>query len=355
MPSYQHARFVGRAIESVLTQSFQDFELIITDDASTDDSVAVIRSYDDPRISLEVHSENRGTAVAKNAALARARGAYLAFLNSDDAFLPGKLELQLDFMRANPEIAALFGLPRFIGEDDQPLQPAGRAWFDVFRAPFEEGLKFRTDWLRRFFLKGNCLCMPTAMVRRDIYVGLSGFDHRMANVPDLDMWVRLCLEHEIRVLDRELTAMRIFEGDRNMSAPRRDTRLRAATEFFFVLRHYRRLSLGELREVFAPELASRPDLGAERDPAILLAELALMSPRAANQLFGLVTMFEAIEQDRSRSMRLIALAGTADPFGIEFRAEALRLKQELKSAKAEIAGLQRELAAAADRGAGSAG
>ena len=102
MASYNHEQFVGRAIQSVLDQTFQDFEIIVTDDASPDGTADVIRSFQDPRISVEQFERNRQDS-ARNRCLARATGDYISILNSDDEFHPRKLEEQVAWLDAHPE------------------------------------------------------------------------------------------------------------------------------------------------------------------------------------------------------------------------------------------------------------
>src|SRR3989442_1702979 len=89
MPSYNHERFVAAAIQSVLNQSFTDWELVITDDGSHDGTVATARRFTDPRIRLFVFPKNRGACDAANHCLANARGEFIAMLSSDDEFVPG--------------------------------------------------------------------------------------------------------------------------------------------------------------------------------------------------------------------------------------------------------------------------
>ncbi|MBP7661472.1 MAG: glycosyltransferase family 2 protein, partial [Burkholderiaceae bacterium] len=96
--SYRHAAYVRECLASVLEQSFQDFEIVITDDGSGDGTVNAIRSVHDARIRLEVLPVNRGACVAMNHSLSRARGSYIAILNSDDMFLPGRLQAQVEFL-----------------------------------------------------------------------------------------------------------------------------------------------------------------------------------------------------------------------------------------------------------------
>ena len=190
--------------------------------------------------------QNRGAAAALNAAIRRARGEFICMLASDDCFLPGKLERQVRFLRENPHVAAVFGMPRFVDQRGAPLAENFNG--DVFQAPFTKNLRTRPDWLRHFFYEGNCLCHPASMVRRSVYDRIGLFDPRLANLLDFDMWVRICLEHEIRVMPDELTVMRILDHNRNMSAPRRDSNLRTLIEYFHMLKHYRGLPRAMIRE-----------------------------------------------------------------------------------------------------------
>ena len=102
-PSYNSERYIAHTINSILFQSFQDWELLIIDDCSTDRTTEIVNEYctDDPRINLISLSENSGAAVARNKGIEAATGRFIAFLDSDDAWLPHKLEQQLKFMQAN--------------------------------------------------------------------------------------------------------------------------------------------------------------------------------------------------------------------------------------------------------------
>jgi len=99
-PTYNSSQFIVDALESVLAQRFQDWEMLIVDDCSTDSTVEIVSRYaaQDDRIKVTLLSENSGAAVARNTAIKAAKGRYIAFLDSDDIWLPHKLETQLDFM-----------------------------------------------------------------------------------------------------------------------------------------------------------------------------------------------------------------------------------------------------------------
>ena len=310
MPSYNHAAFVGEAIQSILDQSFQDFDIVVTDDGSRDGTPDVIAKFSDPRIKLEVFSENRGGVIAGNSALRRASGKYIARLNSDDFFLPGKLEKQVSFLEANPDVAAVFGLPRLIDEGGKPF-PGG---YHEFTFPFSHARPSREDWLRFFFLVGNCLCFPTVLIRRSIFDEIGLLDPRLANLPDLDMWVRLCMKHDIYVMQTELTAFR--KHKRNMSAPRPELTLREAFEYFQILKHYRRLDPGLAQKIFAEHLEVF-GINTNRSLGVWLGEFALHTrPTPSRLLFGLDTIFEA-SSTAEECRRLIKHTGEIDAFNLK--------------------------------------
>ena len=319
MASYNHAAFVGEAVQSVLNQSFQDFEFVITDDGSRDGTPDVIRGFSDARIKFEVYSENRGSVRAGNAAIRRSSGEYIARLNSDDFFLPGKLEQQVKFLDANPDIAAVFGLPRLIDERGNALS-GGLAEFTY---PFAHLRPSRAEWLRLMFFWGNGFCHPTVMMRRSAFDEIGLLDPRLASLPDFDLWVRLCMKHNVFVMQTELTAFRRLDNNRNVSGVRPDTKLRGPFEYFQVLKHYRRLEPKFARKIFAEDLA-RLNIDPKLRFDIWLAELALSSSWPQHKLFALDTLFEGY-RDGDDPRRLIRASGTVDVFGVALADELRRL------------------------------
>ncbi len=282
--AYNHAPYVRQTIESVLDQSFQDFEIVVTDDGSTDETLAILRSFSDPRIRLEALPENRGISTAMNATVARARGRYLAILNSDDWALPGRLRKQVGFLDANPDVSLVFGLPRPVDEAGLPT-----AAFNDFGLPLRFPDFARRTWLRQFFFQGNCLCAPSAMIRREAYEAAGEYDPRLTNVQDLDMWIRMLMAgHNIHVLPEPLTAFRIRDGHANASAPSAETRLRAPYESVKVLERYADFTDGLFREVFDTEMQS---LRVDSSVPMRVAELAHRLDRIDHQHFALDLLF----------------------------------------------------------------
>ena len=305
--SYNHAPYVAQSIQSVLDQSFQDFEIVVTDDGSTDATPDVIRGFTDPRIRFERFETNRGIAAAMNATVTRAHGELIAILNSDDYALPGRLETQVAFLREHPKVAALFGAARQVGEDGEPV-----AGYETFRQPFAGFNPTRGGWLRYFFFHGNCLCAPTAMIRRSAYLDMQLDDERFTNLGDFDRWIRLLENHEIHVTAQELTAFRVRANAANMSAPRRDSMLRSAFEAFEVLKRYRRFSRELLLEIFAHDVVVH-NVDTSRPTDIWLAELALTAGTPWHRLFALDTMFDAARDERD-FRRLRELTGAVNVF-----------------------------------------
>jgi len=223
MSTYNHAKFVNRAIESVLHQSFQDFEFLILDDGSRDGTALVTAQYGDPRIQQFAARKNGGAARAINELIDRSNGDYIAVLNSDDFWPLDKLQYQVDFLNEQPEYAATFGDAFFVDEMDAPLAA------QLIPHRFDQPNRSRGMWLRQFFDHGNCLCHPTMLIRRSCYSELGGYDNRLRQLPDFDMWVRLVKHYPLFVSDRVLVYYRWGYGD-NVSAITQQTHVRTAAE-----------------------------------------------------------------------------------------------------------------------------
>lgn len=233
MPSYNHARFIGQAIESVLGQSFFDYEFLISDDGSADNTREVVEKYNDPRIRFFYNIKNRGACTIHNELLQFSSGKYIALINSDDVWVEGKLERQVDFLETRPNISAYFGKASFIDEHGDSINkiqvPFGKI-FDQKNRP-------RARWLRFFFDVGNCLCHPTSMIRRECYLKLGGYNNRMRQLPDYDMWIRLVKQYEIHIDDRSLIKFRVLPGE-NASAATSQNVVRTINEHYLIAAHF---------------------------------------------------------------------------------------------------------------------
>ncbi len=316
--SFNHACFVRETLESVLSQGIKDLEVVVTDDGSHDGTPEVVASVSDPRIRLNAFPENRGASVAINDAISRCQGEYIAILNSDDYFLPGKLATQLRVFDAQPHLSAVFGMPRFIDEKGSPLGRGGHG----FAGCFSHENHSRSGWIRRFFDEGNCLCHPTILVRAHCYHTTGLFDRRLRQLPDLDLWLRLAAQHDIHVLGEELTAFRVLRRERNVSAPSPQQAARHAWEMGQVLERYLELPEEFLWSAFkdAPEFQGR------KDAYVSLALKAVATGRPGYVQFGLSVLSRKLKDssDWAALREYFGLVGEIDPFGQRYNNPLVR-------------------------------
>lgn len=209
MPSYNTARFIGEAIDSVLEQDYPHKELIVIDDGSTDGTVDVVRGYGE-RVRL-ITQHNQGAAVARNAGLAAARGELIAFQDSDDLWLPGKLRAQVGHLQRHPEVGLVYGRwavwkpdadGRFAPARAIPPPPEPDA---APPAVVAEG----SGWLYNRLLFGSLMHTITVMVRRSLIDRVGAFDPTLKRGQDYDYWIRASRETEIHQLDRQMARYRL--------------------------------------------------------------------------------------------------------------------------------------------------
>ncbi|WP_347289025.1 glycosyltransferase [Bilophila wadsworthia] len=241
LTSYNHEKYIGAAIESVLNQTFSDFELIISDDSSTDHSWEIIQNYNDPRIRA-VRAPNNARTQSFYDAIHMATGEYLAVHHSDDLWLPEKLEKQVDWLDKHPEQLLVFTRVR-------PIDEKGN--INVTPCIFNQENKTRFDWLRFFFFHGNALCHPSVCMRseyaRDLY---RCYGPTLTN--DFQFWIKTCLEYDLHVLQEELTVFRINEKSDGGGSAKNAAHL--SIELPLVLAHYLKLRTPEEWLNVFPEL-----------------------------------------------------------------------------------------------------
>lgn len=180
IPSYNSASYLAEAIQSVLDQTFSDFEIIIIDDGSTDHTPETVREFSDSRIHY-IWQANKGISGARNTGIRAAQGTYVAFLDADDWFLPQKLARQIQFLEAHPEIGCVAGGWIETDARGQPRQTV-EPWRHF------PGLDLV-----------NCVktvpLIPSAiMIRRSWLEKIGLFDESMRWVEDYDLWLRLLME-----------------------------------------------------------------------------------------------------------------------------------------------------------------
>lgn len=306
--SYNHGRFIRESIQSVLDQTFQDFEIIIVDDHSVDDTLNIVGAFRDSRIHLLTSEENLGVSITTNKGLGNARGQYIALLASDDFCMPQRFEAQVNFLDSNLHIAAVFALPELMDERGNSLGESDTA-AKALRLP---DLSAETV-LTEFFFECNFLWAPSAMIRRDAVKSIGLFDARLTNLQDFDYWVRLLLSgHDLHVLPEQLIRYRLLDDQGNLSAPRRDTILRHHFEYAMILRHYWRLSSERFEAIFSKSLEKR---GIPDGPLLRrLVDLAVAAGSFSHRWFALETLHQ-YATEKEDFLRLRDLTGQLDAFG----------------------------------------
>jgi glycosyltransferase involved in cell wall biosynthesis len=292
IPSYNHADYIEECLKSVFAQTFQDFEIIITDDASSDRTVEIIEGFEDPRIELFKHNTNRGASVASNNCIQHAKGKYIAMLSSDDAWYPNKLEVQVRYLESHPEIGAVFGKVDWIDETGANITSKHFPYMDVF----DVKNRSRFEWLNHFFYKGNCLCHPCSLVRRECYDQVGLLDPSFASIPDFDLWIRICMKYEIHILDQRLIRFRRMDNGSNASGDTEENRVRNRYELRHTLNHYLNLtSVNEFNLTF-PQAAVTGDFD-KHVVYFLIAQLAIKSGMDYKVLWGLDIVHSILQEE----------------------------------------------------------
>jgi glycosyltransferase involved in cell wall biosynthesis len=192
IPTFNRAGMVTEAVESVLNQTCRDFELIVVDDGSTDGTFDILAAMDGPIQVLR--RENGGVSAARNTGIAAARGELLAFLDSDDIWLPEKLAVQAGFM-------SVFPAATLCHTEEIWLRNGKRV------NPRKHHAKARGPEFRR--LLRDCLISPSSvMIRRSVLLEAGGFDENLPACEDYDLWLRLARDHDIHLIDRPLVVKR---------------------------------------------------------------------------------------------------------------------------------------------------
>lgn len=199
--TYNYGRFLAGALDSVLAQTFTDWEAIVVDDGSTDNTPEVVCPYlADRRIHYE-RTDHLGQPAAKNVGIRHSRGTLVAFLDADDLWLPTKLERQVALFRSDPELGVAYSRRQYMDE-------SGRVLFK------EQPPLHRGHVLPQMF-KDNFVCFSSSMVRRAVFDDVGVFDERIPLAIDYDLWLRVAQRYRFDYVDDPLVCYRT--GHANLS------------------------------------------------------------------------------------------------------------------------------------------
>lgn len=198
LPTYNRAEYLPRAMESVLSQSYKNLELIVVDDGSTDNTREVVNAYQDTRIRYMRTPSNRGVAAARNAGIRRASGEYIAFQDSDDKWLPGKLEKQVRALtQAEPDVGMVYHIM------SRKYENGETRYIPDAKVPQSR----RSGQIFENLLTENIIGAPTLCVRKSVLTGENGvgvFDTQMPNLEDYELILRIAARYNIAYIDEVL-------------------------------------------------------------------------------------------------------------------------------------------------------
>ncbi|HJX50847.1 MAG TPA: glycosyltransferase family 2 protein [Candidatus Nanoarchaeia archaeon] len=198
MPAYNAERYIEEAIDSVLKQTFSDFELIIVNDCSNDNTRKVIDKAikEDPRCFVIDLKENKGKAHALNIGIQQARGALICILDTDDIFFSDKLEQQVKFMNEHPEVDMLYGGAKYFSDSEEELEQrevldSSEDLYANLKKAGEKTLEELNSQHHGILNKGDAtITSCSVMIRRKIFA-VCKFDENLRNIEDYDMWYQI--------------------------------------------------------------------------------------------------------------------------------------------------------------------
>lgn len=232
---YNGERFLKETIDSIINQTYEDMEIIIVDDASTDESRAIIESYSDPRIKTVFKEKNENLCYAFGIALEQVTGEYCAILGHDDVWMPNKTERQINYMEAHRECVLCFTRCNIIDQNSKKINEQHEL-FSVFNS---YSYKTRHQHMEALYTMGNYLCGPSVIVRTKELKKLGGYDYSSLQYQDYDLWLRLLVEGELYILEEKLVNYRqILDTNTNISARNDKSERRSVHEKYHIQDYY---------------------------------------------------------------------------------------------------------------------
>lgn len=212
MPVYNAEKYLQKAIKSVLNQSFVDFNLIIVNDGSSDNSQAIIEQFNDKRLTLIINKKNKGLIVSLNEAVKLAKGKYIARMDADDICLPERFEKQITFLEKNPEIAVLATKIELINPENESI-----GFWDL-----DQNTNTPQE-IKKMMAKSNCIAHPSIVIKTEIAQKYL-YSKKQKASEDWDLWLRLLADNQkIAKLNEVLLKYRIHKNSVTQSFKKKQT------------------------------------------------------------------------------------------------------------------------------------
>ncbi len=200
IPTYNRADKIERAIKSVLNQTFEDFDVIVVDDCSSDNTEAVVKTITDDRVIYHKLDKNQGAAGARNSGVSISESEYIAFHDSDDEWLPDKLSKQVEYMQMNPQVGLVYGKMHIIQQTQEGDFPS-----DAIQGKVE-------GYIYNDLLKRNTIGAPTMFIRRENFSKIGGFDSSLRCLEDWEFAIRFSKDYQIGYIDEPLIVVHSEAG-----------------------------------------------------------------------------------------------------------------------------------------------
>lgn len=206
--TFNRAHTLKESIDSILAQTYGDFELIVIDDGSTDPTLELLSSYQDIRIRVFPFEENQYYCAAANFGIGQAKGEYIAFATSDDRWEKEKLEKQIEYLEGRRECGACFTYAEVINESGEAVNEK----YEMLSGLLNRNYHTQKEWVQRFIFEGNCVSHPSAVVRKRVLDAVGGYNLLYCQSADMDLWLRIVRRYPIHVIDKNLVYYRIFKN-----------------------------------------------------------------------------------------------------------------------------------------------
>lgn len=217
IPVYNGSEYIAESINSVLAQSYEDFQLIVCDNCSTDNTEAIVRSIRDPRLEYVRNSENLGLAGNHNRCLELAKGEYLCIWHHDDLMLPNNLESKVRLLDQHPEVGLVHSNLILIDGKNKVIAP--EIWNEDSRRDYiENGLQVFYRYLRYLSNgRGACIFIGAVLARRSCYEKVGNFSQELPHCLDSEMWMRIMLFFNIACIGSPLLKYRVHQDSESSS------------------------------------------------------------------------------------------------------------------------------------------
>jgi len=207
MSVYNGEKYLREAIDSILNQTFKKFEFLIINDGSTDKTAEILQSYQDLRIRVINNEKNIGLTKSLNKGLKLAKGEYVARMDADDISMPNRLDTQYAYMKSNPDLAICASSYKQIDENGDTKEITRRY--------------LECERLYYFLTFTNCLAHSTVFFRKSIILGVNGYNDKLMQAQDYDLWYRVSRMSKVVQIDKVLLKLRVHQN--NISSKHKDS------------------------------------------------------------------------------------------------------------------------------------